>query len=325
MAIPVFTLIRTFITVLACVSLSAGIAWGQAKTPATVVIATGLDPSFAHYVVSVKKGFFEKQGIRAELKAHDDGNVALDALLTGNADIGGTSELGGLARIGRGGKLFVVGSGIQSDDFFGVVGKNSIQVPKDFEGKTIGVARASGGHYFLAKYARRHGLDLNRMTIKYLQAPESVAALSRGDVDAFFFWEPWLSRGAAAVPNTRVIARSGGILRLNTYIYFSQRLIDNEALAKRSVRAIIDGATWIPGHWDEAAKIVGDTYRLKADDASRMMKIVGWRIHYSMDFRNNFVDAAEFAKSVGIINEIPNLDHFLRPEVLRAVAPDRVE
>lgn len=89
-------------------SASKPIVLAQATTPAAkpkIVVATGIDPSFAHYVVAVKKGFFEKEGIDAELRSFDDGNVALDSLLTGAADIGGTSELGGIVRIARGGKL----------------------------------------------------------------------------------------------------------------------------------------------------------------------------------------------------------------------------
>ena len=85
---------RLVLGVAVAASLGAGSAFAQAKPK--IVIATGIDPSFAHYVVAVKKGFFEKQGIDAELRSFDDGNVALDSVLTGAADIGGTSELGGL-------------------------------------------------------------------------------------------------------------------------------------------------------------------------------------------------------------------------------------
>jgi ABC-type nitrate/sulfonate/bicarbonate transport system substrate-binding protein len=297
------------------------------SSPAKIVIATGIDPSFAHYVIAVKKGFFEKQGIQAELRSFDDGNVALDSLLTGAADIGGTSELGGVVRIARGGKLYVIASGIQYPDFFGVVGKNSIKTPKDFEGKSVGVPRGSGAHLFLAKYAAFHKVDLDKIKLRFLQAPESVAALSRGDIDAFFLWEPWLSRAVSGVPDTRIIALSSQnhIFQLNTYVYFSQRLVDNDELAKKAIRALIDGAEWTMANRTEAAKIVGETYHLPAADAEKIMAPIMWNIHYSPIFRNYLLEAAEFAKKAGIITEIPNLDPYLRPDLLKSVDPARVK
>jgi hypothetical protein len=48
MATSARALIGKLLAVLACVSLSTGIAWGQTSLPATIVIATGRDPSFAH-------------------------------------------------------------------------------------------------------------------------------------------------------------------------------------------------------------------------------------------------------------------------------------
>ena len=298
-----------------------------AQTKPKIIIATGIDPSFAHYVVAVKKGFFEKEGIDAELKSFDDGNVALDALLTGAADIGGTSELGGIVRIARGGKLYVMASGIQHPDFFGLVGKKSIQKPTDLEGKIVGVPRGSGAHLFMAKYAAFHKIDMSKVTIKYLQAPESVAALARGDIEAFFLWDPWLARAATSVPDTHLIALSSqnNIFRLNTYVYFSQRLVDNKELAQKAMRALVDGGEWAMANREEASKLVGEAYRLPPADAFKIMAPIKWNIHYDGAFRDYLLDAAEFAKKAEIIKEMPNLDPFLRPDILKSIDASRVK
>jgi len=301
-----------------------------AQAPAAkpkIIIATGIDPSFAHYVVAVKKGFFEKQGIDAELRSFDDGNVALDSILTGAADIGGTSELGGIARIARGGKLYVMASGIQYADFFGLVGKKTIQKPKDLEGKIVGVPRGSGAHLYMAKYAAFHGIDLAKVNIKFLQAPESVAALARGDIDAFFLWDPWLTRAATSVPDTRIIARSGqdNVFRLNTYVYFSERLVGNKELAQKAMRALIEGGDWAMANRTEASKLVGEAYRLPAADAEKIMEPIQWYIHFDPVFRASLLDAAEFAKQAGIIKDMPSIDPFLRADILETVDRTRVK
>ena len=68
-----------------------------------VPTATGIDALFAPFVVAADRKIFEKYGLETSFKPFDDGNVALDALLTGSSDIGATTELGGLSRCDKGG------------------------------------------------------------------------------------------------------------------------------------------------------------------------------------------------------------------------------
>lgn len=48
-----------------------------------VTIMSGLDGAYTGFQASIKKGFFEKENINAQYKMAEDGNVALDAILTG--------------------------------------------------------------------------------------------------------------------------------------------------------------------------------------------------------------------------------------------------
>src|SRR4051794_24263959 len=87
-----------------CLSLGAGLT--IIATPGVtgaadlkkVPMSTGIDAVFVPYIVAADRKIFEKYGLEASYKPFDDGNVALDAVLTGASDIGSTSELGGLAR-----------------------------------------------------------------------------------------------------------------------------------------------------------------------------------------------------------------------------------
>src|SRR5262249_54272396 len=105
---------RTF-----CVSLGAGmcvlgvpVVSGAALQK--VPTSTGIDAVFVPFVVAAERKIFEKYGLETSYKPFDDGNVALDAILTGSSDIGSTSELGGLARWDRGGRLYVTAYGVTS-------------------------------------------------------------------------------------------------------------------------------------------------------------------------------------------------------------------
>src|SRR5712692_814540 len=148
--------------------------------------ATGIDALFVPFVVAADRKIFEKHGLEGSYKPFDDGNVALDAVITGSSDIGSTSELGGLARWDRGGKLYVTSILDKSKEQVGVTAREEIRKPEDLVGKTVGYPRASAGHYFFGRYVKKYKLPMDKIKVKFLQAPEMVAALERRDIDAFF-------------------------------------------------------------------------------------------------------------------------------------------
>src|SRR5262244_3489529 len=103
-----------------------------------VPTSTGIDALFVPFVVAAELKIFEKHGLETSYKPFDDGNVALDALLTGSSDIGSTSELGGLARWDKGAKLYVTSYGVTSRQQIGITAREEIKKPEDLVGKTVG-------------------------------------------------------------------------------------------------------------------------------------------------------------------------------------------
>lgn len=292
-----------------------------------ILLATGIDAAFTHFIVALKKGFFDKYNIQAEYKPFDDGNVALDAILTGSADLGSTSEFAGVVRYAKGGKIYLVATGARSKEQIGVAGKNTINSPKDFEGKKVGVVRASGGHYTFIRYVKRYNLDPNKIQMVSLPAPESVAALRRGDIDAIFIWEPWITRAVKEVPNTKVIARSGddNVYVLTVYTHFGQRLIDDKELGGNVLKAIAEASDWIKPNLDEAAQILGQTYNIPVADAKTYTARFEYDTRYTPDIRKSFDEGVEFLKEQKLVDSVPNFDNFFHPEILKAAMPDRVK
>lgn len=292
-----------------------------------MTIATGIDAAFAHFVVAAKKGFMEKYGVQADYKPFDDGNVALDALLTGNSDMGGTSEFGGIVRRAKGGKIYVAGVGAQSKQQVGIAGKDTITKPQDFEGKKVGFPQASGGHYYFIRYVNKYKLDASKIKHVNLQAPESVAALRRGDIDAMFLWEPWLTRATREVPNTKIIARSGDddVFLLMIYTYVSQRWIDDKDLAVGSLKGLVDASKWMMQNKDETGQILSQAYNIPLEDAKLYVSRFEYETRWTPDIRKNLMEAAEILKDLKVIQDIPNMNEFLKPEYLKQAAPELVK
>src|SRR5262249_35113185 len=187
----------------------------------------------------------------------EDGNVALDALVSGKGDGGSSRELAGVARWDKGGKLYVTAVMGTSREQIGIAASEEIRKPEDLIGKTVGYPRASGAHYFFGRYVKRYRLPVDQIKVKILQAPEMVAALEHRDIDAYFLWEPWLTKAVELVKGAHVLARSGDddVWILVSYIYFSERLVNDPPRAMSAIRTMIEATDYCANQRDDAAKI----------------------------------------------------------------------
>jgi len=291
-----------------------------------VPTATGIDALFAPFVVATERKMFEKYDLETSFKPFDDGNVALDALLTGSSDIGATSELGGLARWDKGGKLYVTSYSSTSREQIGLVARRELTKPADLIGRTVGYPRASGGHLYFANYVKKYNLPVDKIKVKTLQAPEMVAALERRDIDAFFLWEPWLTKATQLVDGAHVMARSGddNVYILTSYNYYSQGLIGDRPRAVAATKALMEAADFCATNPDDAARLTAKAFRIPEPD----MKLYMSRLVYRMEMpkavvTGNFREAAELALAEGIIKKMPDWSDFIRPEIMKEAAPDR--
>ena len=96
-------------------------------------------------------------------------------------------------------------------------------------------------------------------TVVNVEAPEMVAALELGNIDAYVVWEPWVTRGPAAVKNTKVLRTQEGILEQGVYVYMNRGWIQkNPAPAEAFIRALVEAAELINRDRKRAAKDVSD-------------------------------------------------------------------
>jgi len=315
-----------------CLSLGAGMTilatprLAGAAELKKLPTATGIDALFVPFVVASDRKIFEKHGLEGSYKPFDDGNVALDAVITGSSDVGSTSELGGLARWDKGGKLYVTSILDTSREQVGVTAREEIKKPQDLVGRTIGYPRASAGHYFFGRYCKKYGLPTDQIKVKFLQAPEMVAALERKDIDAFFLWEPWHTKAVELVKGAHVLARSGDddVYVLTAYTYYSEGLVNDHERGLAATRALIEATEYCATHQDDAAKAAAKAYRIPEADMKRYMSRFNYRMEMPKDLVvANYREAAGFAMEQGLIKKMPDWSDFIRPQLMQEAAPER--
>lgn len=312
-------------------ALAAGMASIALPLPAlaqnkNVIAATGIDAFFTLFPIARDNKLFEKQGLTFTYRTFEDSTIGLDAILTNNADMGAATPSSGIARWDRGGKLYVVGRMNSSGTLYAVATRKGIDKPEDLYGKTVAFPRLSSGEYFFNKYVAYHNLDRSQIQTKSVSPPETVAAMGRGDIDAIFLWEPWPSKVKDIVPGGQILSRSQDIgLRFSVYFYFSEAMMQDQPRAEAAMRALLEGADFCQNNKEIAAKTAEKAFKLPPENAKQAIDSLDFRVEMHKDqVLTDYIDQAEFALKAGVIKQIPNWDEFLQPQILKAVAPDRV-
>jgi ABC-type nitrate/sulfonate/bicarbonate transport system substrate-binding protein len=303
------------------VLLWSGAAWAQTK----MTIATGVDPVFSAYYVAQQEGLFKKHGLDVRINTGPSGSAMVSFLINGQIESAFGSEIAGVANHNLDPNVVVVAQATRLVRWIAIVGRN-VDNLEQLKGKKIGVARGSGGEVFWLALVDKLKLNTADYTVVNVEAPEMIAALERGNIDAYAVWEPWVTRGLAAVKNTKVLRDQEGILEQGVYIYMNLGWIKkNPEQAEGFVRALIEATDIINKDRKRAAKDVSDF--LKSLDPQLVEQLMT-KLRFEMvldDFTISLFRLAETQlKQQGKLTKPLDLGAFVYPDLLRKLQPKSV-
>jgi ABC-type nitrate/sulfonate/bicarbonate transport system substrate-binding protein len=299
----------------------SGPAWAQTK----MTIATGVDPVFSAYYVAQQEGLFKKHGLDVRINTGPSGSAMVSFLINGQIESAFGSEIAGVANHNLDPNVVVVAQATRLVRWIAIVGKNVDNLDQ-LKGKKIGVARGSGGEVFWLALIDKLKLNAADYTVVNVEAPEMIAALERGNIDAYAVWEPWVTRGLAAVKNTKVLRDQENILEQGVYIYMNLGWIKkNPEQADGFMRALVEATDIINKDRKRAAKDVSDF--LKSLDPPLVEQLMT-KLRFEMvldDFTISLFRLAETQlKQQGKLTKPLDLGVFVYPDLLRKVQPKSV-
>ncbi len=296
-------------------------AWAQTK----MTIATGVDPVFSAYYVAQIEGLFKKHGLDVRINTGPSGSAMVSFLINGQIESAFGSEIAGVSNHNLDPNVVVVAQATRLVRWIALVGRD-INNLDQLKGKKVGVARGSGGEVFWLAMLAKLKLNAADYTVVNVEAPEMVAALERGNIDAYAVWEPWVTRGLAAVKNTKVLKDQEGILEQGVYIYMNRGWIQkNPAAAEAFIRALVEATDLINKDRKRAARDVSEF--LKNLDPPLVEQLMT-KLTFDMELSNFTIDLFRLAeaqlKLQGKLTKPLDLGTFVYPDLLRKVQPAKV-
>jgi len=293
-------------------------------------IGTGIDPVYSNYYVAEALGLYKKYGVDAELKLFSRGGEALDALMAGEMHATSNAEYPNILAVDRNPEVVIVGISCVAPHTMKLTARAEIKRADDFIGKKIGSALGSVTDYCFDKYFEKNGVDRSKVTYVNVAAPESVPLLDKGDISAFFFWEPWPSK-AVEVSGTKIhiLGSSAqlGVYAAKLFIAVPRVYAEkNPETIKNFLKALAEAGEYIHQNPQEAYKMVAKKIpTLTPETIAKMAVDFSHRVRFLKEDMKNLDDVATWVVSKGKIKKVPDWSRAIDTKYLKAMNPKAVD
>jgi NitT/TauT family transport system substrate-binding protein len=259
----------------------------------TVRIGVGVDPSYTTWWVAKDRGFFAKYNINAEITQFPGGPDLADATMAGELDFGSSGTATWMPRFVRSDALLIVGTMATSTDNFKMAALNSIKTLEDLKGKKVGTVAGSTIDYLWALVAKKLNVPESAFNIIPVTPPELPAALDRGDVQAFFCWEPWPSKSIeiSGKDKVHILASSGDVGYFQSFVVVGNKkfIRAHPDVTVRMLAAMRDASDYIASEHAEAIKITAARNKMTPQMAEYILGLY----RFKMDLTENVVTGAK--------------------------------
>jgi NitT/TauT family transport system substrate-binding protein len=238
---------------------SGGDSSGGGPTTLNVQETAGVPSAFVAFGMS--KGFFDKQKLKIKLQPSQGGATTVPALVSGKIQVAGSNVVSLLIAASKGLPVEAIAPGTsahgQGQKDFGalMVAKDSpVRDVKQLAGKTVAVNTLNNIAEVVVKASlQKAGVDPKQVKLREIDFPEMEPALAKGDVDAAFLIEPFVTTARKA--GDRIVDYSYVTtepnLQVGAYAVSRKFAQQNPDAVKRYRAAVGETATYLMGHQSE--------------------------------------------------------------------------
>lgn len=254
---------------------SSGAEQGPAKV--TVSETAGVPSNFVAF--GIEKGFFRKHNLQVELQTAQGGAATVPALVSGKIQVGGSNVVSLLIAASKGLPIEAIAPGTSAHgagqkDFGALMVRDdsAIREVEDLAGRTVAVNTLNNIAEVVVKASlEKSRVDPSKVKLSEVDFPEMGAALSRGDVDAAFVIEPFVTGdrdGTRIVDYSYVTTEPN--LQVGAYAVSKKWAQQNQDTVSAYRDAVAETATYLMAHEDEFRTFMSERAKTPAKLADSM-------------------------------------------------------
>ncbi|GAA1360597.1 hypothetical protein GCM10009596_17630 [Arthrobacter rhombi] len=284
-------------------------------TPVTVGVLS-IAPSVAMQY-GIDEGIFKDHGLKVELQTGQGGAAMLPAVSTGSMDFAVGNPLSVLTAADKGLDMRIVtgysNSKAEGDDINGVVTRKDSGIDgfADLAGKTTSVnALKTQGDLTIMDAAAQDGADASKLKFNEMGFQDMEAQLERGNTDAIWIPEPFLSRALADKDNKLVgYPNQVAIPGLPTMVTFTSGKYadDQQAVVTKFREAMTETLTSAEAHQADAKALLPEFMGMDAKMA-KGLKMETWDAAVP---RDQLEKLGGMTVEYGFLSKQPDLDKII--------------
>ena len=296
----------------------------RAEALTAMTIATGVDPAFSQLYVAKEAGLFQKNGLDVTINTGPSGSAMVPFLIGNQVQAAYGSDLAGVINHNVDRNVVAVADGTLLLHWLSVIGRNVDNLDA-LKGKRVGIAKGTGSEIFWAGVVKKFNLNPADYKLVDLEAPEMVAALERGDIDAFATWEPWPTRARMGVSGAKTLVDAEGIYNNRNFVYMNRGWIEqNRETAIRFMRALVEANDVIEKDRPAAAKMVSHFLNMPLNLATELMPKVVYDMSWSDGALVTIKDSVELLTRQGKMKSPLDWNAYVYTDLVKAVRPVNV-
>lgn len=304
-----------------------GLRPGTAQAAAAMQIATGVDPGFAPFYLLSQTDIMKKRGVDVAVTTGPSGGAAVPFVIGGQANAAMASSLPGIRTHLISPKVVCVAQMVSYDQYFGIVSVKEVRSLKDLAGKKIGVETGSASEMMWRRALEHEKLDPKDFAagIVPIEPPEMIAALERGQIDAFSCWEPWLTRAVLKLPNAKILLTNEHIFQDVGYVYMNRDWIEaNKKESLAFMGGLHDAYMMIKNEPENVLKIVVEYLKLPEPLVKELMTKVTFSYKLDQQSYDQSKAVADAMLADGRLKKPFDFNAWFYPELMAKVDPKAV-
>lgn len=309
----------------ALLALAAMTNPASAQTKIELFLAPNTDstPLWAAY----SQGFYEDAGLDVSVRTFPSGTTAFQAFRTG------------LGTMVMSGDLPSVRYWINSDKDYRAIQvltrhtkgyvvetRSEITKPEDLIGKNVATRVGSSGSWLLSEYLTKNGIGEDQVNILNLDTNQMPIALCKGDISAFFVWQPFGDQAEANCGEAvHQLSDATGYMRGYTVLGARPAwLEENRDAANDFVKATVRGAVWATENPEELAKYLEDNYGADAEFSKQVLTFMDLTPLFDEQFRSDFTSLSEWNLKQGDDAQPIDFETFLWTDAVDQLQEDEL-
>src|ERR1700737_863208 len=261
-----------------CLALSDGSTVAQD----VVRVGVGVDPAFTAWGGAADKGFFAKRNLKVEITQFSGGPDLADATMAGEQDFGSSGPATWMPRFVRSDSLRILCTMATSPNNFKMATLTSITSLSNLKGKKVGTVSGSSTDYLWALVAKKLEIPESGLDVVGVTPPELVPALVRGDVQAFFSWEPWPTKAIeiAGKDKVHILASSGDVGYFQSFVVVGNKnfLQAKPDVTARVLAALRDATDYLNNERADAIKIAATRNKMTPEMAEYIVGLYTFKV-----------------------------------------------